>query len=309
MTIRMDIVEITGRSYEGIKFLGMIPEALELEDFNVYVRWDGDRVTADRSDTDRNLVASYATKNSGKLDAFQHLMTSLATLYGTPVVVAADPGIKVTAMAARMLGTYEPRDMTPVVAARSEDFDGPALDPDEFVAMLNNSDCVCDRIMFDGPRFEYRKCPCGSEFPAVIPVHTVPGMVWFDNTSDTHWITVRQAVTGDVKFRSVTGVHSLTLDGMTFSVRVRDGVMVPVGTFVAPVVGARYLSETGQTVHEITEVDGDTFMLSNGTRCNTLSLSWWVRDGELTPVGNGYRKSFRKHKSTAVSRKRNRGAA
>lgn len=167
--------------------------------------------------------------------------------------------------------------------------------------------CVCDRIFADGPRFTERTCPCGAVFCAVERVNTTPGVVWFDDPSGTHWIVVRQAATGDVKFRDLSG-NILTLSGMEFSVRVRDSIMIRIGDFVAPVIGARYLSGTGQTVHEITEVDGTTFVLANGTRCNTLSLSWWVRDGELIPVGTGYRRSFRKHKSTSVSRKRRGGA-
>lgn len=115
--IRMDIIEITGRTLEGVKFLGMIPEAVEAEDFNVYVRWDGSKITADRSDTDRELVASYVTKTVGKVEALKELFTRLANRYGVTVVVSADPGVKVSAMAGKLIGEYVPTQAAPVTSA------------------------------------------------------------------------------------------------------------------------------------------------------------------------------------------------
>lgn len=114
--IQLDIVEVTGRTLEGVKFLGMIPESAEAEDFNVYVRWDGTKISADRSDTDAQLVASYVTKTVGKVDALKDLFVRLATRYGVTVVVAADPGVKVSAMVGKLIGEYAPAEAPRVTA-------------------------------------------------------------------------------------------------------------------------------------------------------------------------------------------------
>jgi hypothetical protein len=107
--IKVDAVEVEGRGFEGVKFLGVIPVSIEKDDFNVYVRWvDNGSIRADRSDTDEMLVAQ-GVKGS-KLAAFQDLMVSLATRYGADVVVSADFGVKLNATQAKMLGTYCPRE-------------------------------------------------------------------------------------------------------------------------------------------------------------------------------------------------------
>jgi hypothetical protein len=106
--ITFQIVEIEGRSIAGIKLLGLLTEAqYGQEDFSLYVRWDEAHgiVTVDRSDTDERILTQGLTR-VGKLEGFQNLMHLLAAKYGTDVVVAADPGLKVSAMAAKMIGTY-----------------------------------------------------------------------------------------------------------------------------------------------------------------------------------------------------------
>lgn len=121
--VRVDAVEVTGAKVENIKWLGMVPESLTSDpsnrlaygDYNLYVRWSYEGgVRVDRSDDDRMIVAN--STRGGKVEAFKQVMISLATFYGVPVVVAADPGVKVGAHLAKMLGTYLPRDGKPTVA-------------------------------------------------------------------------------------------------------------------------------------------------------------------------------------------------
>lgn len=112
--IKMDIVEINGRSMADIKLMGLLPEeAYGTEDFNLYVRWNLDygTITVDRSDTDETLI-TVGLARKGKLEAFQEAMHLVASRYGVPVIVQADPGVKVTKMAASMMGTYLPSDYT-----------------------------------------------------------------------------------------------------------------------------------------------------------------------------------------------------
>lgn len=114
--IKVDIVEVTGRTFESVKFLGMLPTSVPDSEFNVYVRWHADgRVTVDRSDTDETLLTVGLTRLS-KGAAFAQLMEDLATLYGMPVQVACDPGVS-GGQSGKMVGTYLPREAeaTPVI--------------------------------------------------------------------------------------------------------------------------------------------------------------------------------------------------
>lgn len=103
-TIVMDIVEVEGRTIEGVKILGILPSHVQDSDFNIYVRWMKDgSVRADRSDTDRMIVA--ASSRKGKYAAFAMLMENLSRFFGMPVIVEADPGVS-GAQVAKMVGEY-----------------------------------------------------------------------------------------------------------------------------------------------------------------------------------------------------------
>lgn len=106
----MDIVEVTGRTLESCKFLGLVPsDILGDEDYNVYVRWHADgTIRADRSDTDRMIVAAHVGK-AGKAAALVQLMENISRFYGRKVTVAVDPGTKVPAAMAKVIGEHDGR--------------------------------------------------------------------------------------------------------------------------------------------------------------------------------------------------------
>lgn len=247
MTVKLDIIEIEGRTVEGIKFLGMVPEELATDDYNVYIRWDGAKVTADRSDTDRNLVASHVTKSRGKVETLRDLFTYLATFYGADVTVQADPGVKVSAMAAKLIGTYFPRD---TVHARDYVTEAEiiAIGPDNHcsnghcgacaacslaaerhvIPGSNGLACECSRMFAQGPRFEERKCPCGAVFPAVPAIVPAVGDVYADIPSDTTMtVLVANGNAVVLEYLDEDDVpRRVNLSVMAFSIRVRDGDMV-----------------------------------------------------------------------------------
>lgn len=103
-SIRIDIVE-PGETISAAKMLGIVPETHELDDFNLYVRTVGSTVIVYRSDSDETIV---------KAVGFANTMQKLANHYNLPVVVAADPGVKVTAKIQTWLGSWQPSN--PVVS-------------------------------------------------------------------------------------------------------------------------------------------------------------------------------------------------
>ena len=112
-TVRMDIVEISGKTVESVKILGMIPDNLTRDGeisqhgyFSIYVRWDGTVVRADRSSDDTMIVA--ASMRLGKVKSFHTLMQHLADHYGAPVIVAVDEGVWPGGQASKLTGTWHP---------------------------------------------------------------------------------------------------------------------------------------------------------------------------------------------------------
>lgn len=109
--VTMDIVHVEGRTIEGVKVMGLLPESAYAngDDFNIYVRWDVTHgtVRATRSDTDAQIITIGLTRQKAKGAAFAELMQALANHYGMPVVVQADPGIK-GAHAHKLVGTWAP---------------------------------------------------------------------------------------------------------------------------------------------------------------------------------------------------------
>lgn len=113
--LTMDIVHVEGRTIEGVKVEGLLPEAYydNGADFNIYVRWEADSVRATRSDTDEVIgiegecAVQVTITKAGKFAAFAELMQALANHYGLTVVVQADPGIK-GAHALKLVGTWAP---------------------------------------------------------------------------------------------------------------------------------------------------------------------------------------------------------
>src|SRR5687768_10019128 len=104
--IALDIIEVSGPRVEDVKILGMVPESVDNEDFNLYVRFTGQTVSVDKSHTDET-VASATSARGGRIANFQAAMQYLANFYGVPVVVACDPGVS-GGQSARLVGRWEP---------------------------------------------------------------------------------------------------------------------------------------------------------------------------------------------------------
>ena len=109
--VRIDIVHVEGRTIEGVKLIGLLPDAAyaQGEDFNIYIQWDTTygAVRATRSDTDEQIITVGLTGRKAKGAAFAELMQALADHYGLTVTVQADPGIK-GAHALKLCGTWAP---------------------------------------------------------------------------------------------------------------------------------------------------------------------------------------------------------
>lgn len=137
--IKVDIVEVTGRTFEGVKCLGMLPTSVPDSEFNIYVRWHADgRVTVDRSDSDETILTVGLTRLS-KGAAFAQLMEDLATLYGMPVEVVCDPGVS-GGQSGKMVGTYQPREAeaTPAEAEATPVIDKAAVLAKRVDCLLNS---------------------------------------------------------------------------------------------------------------------------------------------------------------------------